>query len=261
MDQSQVAPGSDEYNQQMADKFTNQEQLVDDKVDEVPVSPMPDGGYDKFYDKETGEYDWQNHAKELEYRLKQGQVSEDDKKNVENASTQEVTDIVQRAGLNPEDLKSQLLTNGALSEDAVSALEKQGLRRELIDLYVDNWNFRVNAQRETALGYAGGEGEWQELASWAAQNLPENEVARYNDLLASPEWKVAIDALKVRRGASNTEPTLVGGNETVTGTSFGYRSKAEMKTDMSNPMYASDPAFRRQVMQKIQSATWDLDAQ
>jgi hypothetical protein len=260
MDQEQVAPGSDEYNQQMADKFANQEQLVDDPSDEVPVSPMPEGGLEKFYDKATGEYNWQNHAKELEYRMNQGKVSDEDKQNVERASTQEVTDIVQRAGLNPDDLRQQLMTNGSLTEEAIASLEKQGLRRELIDLYVDNWNYRVDAQRTAALDYAGGENEWQDLAAWAAQNLPESEVGRYNELLASPEWKVAIDALKVRRGSQNFEPNLVGGSETVSGTSFGYRSKSEMKADMSNPKYASDPSFRKQVMQKIQSATWDMDA-
>ena len=49
------------------------------------------------------------------------------------------------------------------------------------------------------------------------------------------------------------------GNNNVAGSTFGYRSKAEMKRDMSDARYATDPSFRREVAQKIQSATWDMD--
>ena len=37
-------PGSDEYNRQMADRFNNPGQPDTDVPDQVPVSPMPDGG-------------------------------------------------------------------------------------------------------------------------------------------------------------------------------------------------------------------------
>ena len=32
-----------------------------------------------------------------------------------------------------------------------------------------------------------------------------------------------------------------------------------MKVDMSNPKYNADPAFRQDVMRKMQTATWDLE--
>lgn len=256
-----VAPGSDEYNQQMIDKFTgNGEEHVTDPVDEIPLPPMPEGGNAKYYDPKTGEYNWQNHAKELEYRMsgKKQEVTEEDQANVQNAGDGEVQDIVVKAGLNPDDLRQQLETNGNLTEEAYAALERTGLRRELVELYVDNLNYRRDAQTQEALTYAGGEAEWQNLSQWAAQNMPEGDVARYNELLASSEWRVALDALRVRREASGVEPRLVSGSNTVAGTTFGYRSKSEMKADMSDPRYAKDPAFRQQVMQKMQSASWDL---
>lgn len=261
MDQNQVAPGSEEYNQQMADKFANQEaNITTDQQEEIPVAPMPEGGQEKFYNKETGQYDWQNHAKELEYRMQQGKVTPEERENIEKASNADVRDVVTRAGLDPMSLQHQLRDTGTLSEDAIAALEKQGIKRELIDLYVENWNFRADSMRTAALDYAGGEQEWNGLSSWAAQNLTEAEVNRYNQLLSSDEWKVALDALKVRRDSSNPEPRLVGGNESFNGSSFGYTSKAEMKADMSNPLYATSPAFRKQVMQKIQSANWSMDS-
>lgn len=263
----EVIPGSEEYNEQMAQKFTEnqeaREQEQVEEVDEVPVPDMPENGYEKFYNKETGEYDWQNHAKELEYRLNQKQpekteVTDEERAELEATSEYQASDIVQRAGLNPDELRDHLQANGDLSEDHYAALEKQGLRRDLVEAYVDNLTYRQEQQTAEAVQYAGGEQEWNNLAQWAAQNLEANEVNRYNDILGTPEWKVAIDALRVRREMSTGEPSLVGGNNTTAGSTFGYRSKAEMKRDMSDPRYAADPAFRKEVMTKIQSATWDL---
>jgi hypothetical protein len=267
----EIVPGSEEYNAAMANKFTNQAELGKDadQPDAVPVPDMPDGGYEKFYNKETGEYDWQNHAKEVQYRLdqlKKGEepdkvnLSEEERNEALNTPEYQAVDIVTRAGLNPDEIRQQLETSGDLSEEAYEALEKQGLRRELVELYVDNLNYRREQQTQQALDYAGGEQEWNSLASWAAQNLEESEVNRYNELLGTPEWKVAIDALRVRRDSSYGEPKLINGNNMQAGSTFGYRSKSEMKADMSDPRYTKDPAFRQQVMQKIQSATWDMDA-
>ena len=61
-----ITEGSPEYNQAMADKFNNREVAEVDPVEKLPVEPKPEGGHDKFYNAETGQYDWQNHAKELD---------------------------------------------------------------------------------------------------------------------------------------------------------------------------------------------------
>ena len=66
---TEVKPGSEEYNKEMADKFQSQE--AEPTQEEVPIQGMPEGGADKFYNKETGEYDWKNHAKELQYKIDQ----------------------------------------------------------------------------------------------------------------------------------------------------------------------------------------------
>ena len=264
MAEASVIPGSEEYNAEMADRFANQDQSVipADTEDEIPVTPIPEGGFEKFYDTKTGEYNWQNHAKELEYRLngkKEERLTDEQVENVRNASRDEVTDVVTRAGLDAQSLQQQLNTTGQLTEDAYAALAKQGLSRELVDVYVDNYNYRVNSTREEALRHVGGEAEWNGLSQWAAENLTEAEVNQYNNLLASSEWRVAMDALRVRRDSVYGEPRLMGGSESVNGSGFGYRSKSEMKSDMADVRYVKDPAFRKQVMQRMQSATWDLD--
>tara|TARA_B100000795_G_scaffold146636_1_gene109886 strand:+ start:7389 stop:8171 length:783 start_codon:yes stop_codon:yes gene_type:complete len=252
--------GSEDYNAQMADKFRNQPTPTDDKPEAPPANAMPEGGVEKFYNAETGAYDWQNHAKELDYRLNGKPPEKDVLSEPEVVEEQaEVSDIVTSAGLDPLELQNQLQTNGTLSEEAFAALAKVGLSKDLVDTYVQNFVFRQEAQINEATNYAGGPEGWEQLANWASNNMPEQEVVRYNELLGTSEWKVAIDALRARQTAATGEPQLLNGAGIAgTGTS-GYRSKAEMKVDMSNPKYAADPAFRQDVMRKMQQATWDLE--
>jgi hypothetical protein len=57
---------------------------------------------------------------------------------------------------------------------------------------------------------------------------------------------------------SNNEPNLMIGNE-VGNSSTGYRSRAEMKQDMANPEYRTNPTFRQTVIEKMSVSTYDLD--
>lgn len=254
--------GTEEYNQQMAGKFQNQtEGHQTDVVETPPAVAMPEGGKEKFYNKESGEYDWKSHAVEAEYRINGNKTPEPEQQVEEQPQTEDsqVTDIVTSAGLDPMDLQTQLQTTGGLTEEAYAALEKVGVPRELVSSYAENFVYRQEGLVQEATQYAGGEESWQQLSQWAIQNMPENEVNSYNEMLGGNDWKVAIDAIKARRVASTGEPSLVNGSGISGNTSSGYRSKAEMKVDMSNPKYTADPAFRQEVMRKMQTATWDLE--
>ena len=263
----EIAPGSPEYNEQMADKFNNPT-APEGEVEEVaPVTEMPEGGQEKFYNAETGEYDWESHAKELQFNLQgrqkpEAKPEEDDQlKAPEIEKTeQEVSDVVQAAGLDELALEQKIRQTGDLTDDDYAALAKVGVPEGLARSYVDNLNYRIQGQRAEAYEYAGGEENWTKMSSWASENMSETEVSGLNQMLDSPDWKLAMDAMKARMGPTlvETEPQFIKG-ETTMGSNFGYRSKDEMKSDMASAEYQNSPAFRQQVMQKIQSATWELD--
>ena len=64
-----------------------------------------------------------------------------------------------------------------------------------------------------------------------------------------------IKGMAARYRAETTEPNLTVG-ETGTATSgLKYESMAQVKADMSNPKYANDPAFRKQVEDKLARST------
>lgn len=266
--ETEITPGSEEYNRQMAERFNNPE-MPEGQAEEVPPLPqMPEGGQDKFYDAATGAYDWESHAKELQFnasgRQKPEAQSEEQpelqKPQIEQPEAEQVNSIVNAAGLDEKALQQKIQSDGDLTAEDYAALAKVGVPEGLARTYVENLTFRMQAERASAYDYAGGEENWGKMSEWAVENMTEGEVSGLNNMLDGPDWKLAMDAMKARMGPTlvETEPQFVKG-QPVRGSSLGYRSKAEMKSDMASAEYTTSPQFRQEVMQKMQTATWDLE--
>ena len=106
MDQQQPVVTEDQYNATMAAAYRGQGNQEADPVELPPPAAMPEGGVDKFYNKQTGEYNWAAHAREAEYRLGQyrNQTQEPDPTQQQYEDQQQNTGVQQpweRAGLNP----------------------------------------------------------------------------------------------------------------------------------------------------------------
>jgi hypothetical protein len=168
---------------------------------------------------------------------------------------------VQNAGLDWNVLAGKATKGEAFTDAEYAALEASGMPRAVADTVAQSLAKTAADERAAAITYAGGEGTANALLAWAATNLTPAERETYNSLLASPNWRVAIDSLKAR--AATALPTLMepklqaGGNEA--GKPVGFRSRAEMTAAMSDPRYRKDPAFREQVASRMRFATWDLD--
>ena len=103
-------------------------------------------------------------------------------------------------------------------------------------------------------GLVGGENQYNELLGWASQNLSEQDIDMYDAVmgLGNPAAaRFAIEALAYRYQESNgVEGNLVQGKSPGTGSAF--RSQAEVVQAMSDPRYDNDPAYRRDVMKKLE---------
>ena len=100
----------------------------------------------------------------------------------------------------------------------------------------------------------GGSDAYTEMASWAADNMTEDEKTAYNTAVNSKDIetaKLAVVGLKAKfEKANGTEPTLVEGKATVTGED-GYKSWAEVTRAMSDDRYTKDPAYQAMVQDKL----------
>lgn len=268
-----IQPGSEEYNQRMADRYRSQSTQTDPNRDDLTpgIEPKPEDGLEKYYNAETGEYNWAAHARELQYNLNGRPKGTDNNQEGDNRQTQDgpegdqstgdeqVDDVLSKAGLSVEDLQSQLVDGGDISAEAREALVKQGIPQALIDSYVSMAKTAMESTQAQAVDYAGGDTEWQTMQSWARENMEPSEVQQINTLLASPNWKLGIDALKARyQGASRTagESTQLQTGQR-NNVSDGYTSKAQMIQDIRDPRYRTDPVFRREVAERVRHAKFE----
>ena len=107
----------------------------------------------------------------------------------------------------------------------------------------------------------GGEAEYNKIVSWASQNLKENEVKAFDDLVGTGNAaaiQLGVDALKSRYEAVNGYEgrRLTGKAADTSGDVF--RSQAQLVEAMSDPRYDRDPAYRQDVVAKLERSDIDF---
>ena len=107
----------------------------------------------------------------------------------------------------------------------------------------------------------GGETQYNNLVSWAGQNLPENEIKAFDDLVGTGNAaaiQLGVDALKSRYEAVNGYEgrRLTGKAADTSGDVF--KSQAQLVEAMSDPRYDRDPAYRQDVVSKLERSDIDF---
>ena len=103
-------------------------------------------------------------------------------------------------------------------------------------------------------GIVGGDANYANMLNWAKSNLQSREIDMFDAVMARGDvasaW-FAINSLSQRYsdGIGYDGKMLTGNAPSDKGDS--YRSQAEMVAAMSDPKYDKDPAYRRDVMEKV----------
>ena len=152
---------------------------------------------------------------------------------------------------------------GNISEESIEALSKMD-SKDLIKSYVD---FYSKSQQKAELqqtqvneikNIAGGEEGYNELTTWASQNLEKTELEQFNTIANTGNYtaiKFAVEALNSRfRNQEGYEAPMVTG-KAASSNAKPYRSQAELARDIANPLYNSDPAFRSDVEERLSLST------
>jgi hypothetical protein len=103
-------------------------------------------------------------------------------------------------------------------------------------------------------GIVGGEEQYNQMVTWAAQNMSQEEIAVYDAVMDKGDPQAiyfAIQALNYRyQDSVGTEGRLLTGSAAQSMDSF--RSQAEVVRAMSDPRYDNDPAYRQDVYEKLE---------
>jgi len=115
----------------------------------------------------------------------------------------------------------------------------------------------TEAQANQLFEMVGGEKAYKSMISWAGQNLSKEEIQMYDAVMESGKASsiyFAVQALSAKyNDATGSDGQLLTGKGTAN-QSQGFRSQQELVAAMSDPRYDRDPAYRQEVMQKLENS-------
>ena len=103
--------------------------------------------------------------------------------------------------------------------------------------------------------YAGGEKSYDNMVEWASNNLDTQSVEAFDSIINTGSVdaiKLAVNGLKAQyENANGYEGTMVTGKAPAQSKDV-YRSQAELVAAMSDRRYDTDPAYRQDVIAKLE---------
>lgn len=147
----------------------------------------------------------------------------------------------------------EFASSGELSDDSFDELSKMGYPREMVETYIKGMQAASTADADAVMDVAGGAKGYEELTDWAKDNMPENELLLYNQMVATgtDNAKMAVEWLMSKReSAGDVEPSLLSGKAQAPAKDE-FRSTAEVVAAMKDTRYGKDPAYTRDVEEKL----------
>ena len=144
--------------------------------------------------------------------------------------------------------------DGQLSEETYNTLEKAGLPRDLVDSYAAGQQALLQSEEGQIKSVA--QGNYEAMAEWANENLPQEEVEAFDEAVTGgtvSQAKLAVQGLYARyQNEVGAKPKLTQGG--VNGAStMPFRSMQELARAQSDPRYKSgDKAYHEEIDRRLQ---------
>lgn len=161
-------------------------------------------------------------------------------------------ELVEKAGLDMDAMSAEYAAEGGLSENSYKALEKAGIPREFVDQYIAGVEAQAEQARNALLNEIGGAETFKAMSNWARANLSASELAEYNQAVESGDFvhaRSAVMSLAFRyQKVAGRTPNLIQGSAP---TGQAFASVQQLTAAMADPRYASDPAYRADVQNRL----------
>ena len=159
--------------------------------------------------------------------------------------------------------------DGTLSEETISRFSEMS-SQDLVNAYMEMYEGgQINqaptyemsdAQVNSVMNAAGGESNYNQVIEWAASNLNDRQIDAFDSVVDSGNPAaigIAFQGLQsAYQEANGYEGRMLQGRAP---SSAGetFRSQAELVAAMGDPRYDNDPAYRADVVEKLNNS--DLD--
>ena len=230
-----------EQEQLLAGKYKNAEELESDYLSlQKKLGQNEEEEYDEYEDEEGYE--------------------------VEEESDEEVSDYAPAISLINDASDEYYANDGALSEETISKFTEMS-SQDLVNAYMEMYetgqvgkaqNVELSdAQVNSVINSAGGERNYNQVIEWAAMNLGDRQIDAFDSVVDSGNPAaigIAFQGLQsAYQEANGYEGRMLQGRAP---SSAGetFRSQAELVAAMGDPRYDNDPAYRADVVDKLNNS-------
>jgi len=161
----------------------------------------------------------------------------------------------------PEEVKQldkyydEFIEKNELSKKSYEKLDALGLPKDLVDGYIAGQKALADNDVSEVQKVVGGKDNYSQLLDWSSKNLSQAEKDAFNNTIdngSTEQVKMAVQGLMGRAGmsADNPQQDLFEGSVDNTNTDV-FGSVAQVTDAMNDPRYQKDPAYRKEVEDKL----------
>ena len=254
------------------DSTPDSEVLTDEEADSLEVGEQLVEQHEQLL---AGKY---KNAEDLEsaYLELQKKLGTNDGENLEGdegseeegeGDYEEVPDASPAVSLIEEASAEYYENDGELTPETIekfSGMSSQDLVNAYLEIQRNNPNAQQNQSVEMSeasvneiQNAAGGEQAYDQLTSWAADNLPAQEIDAFDNLIDSGNVaaiKMGLTALQSKYNDANGYEGRMLQGKSPNSSGQVYRSQAELVEAMGDPRYENDPAYRQDVIERLNNS-------
>ena len=244
------------------DTVTTSENLTPEEQDSLKVGEEMQAQQEELL---AGKY---KNAKELEdaYIELQKKLGSDEP--AEETTAEETKEETETPEASPQvslitDASNEYEQNGELSPETMQKFTEMS-SADLVNAYMEIQKNAPQQQQESAdltdaevntiKNAAGGDKAYESLISWVSDNLPKNQVDAFDNLVESGNVQaiqLAVQGLKASYEEANGYEGRMLQGKPAKAAGDVFRSQAELVQAMNDSRYDDDPAYRRDVLDKL----------
>ena len=192
--------------------------------------------------------------------------SSDEGYEAEEESDEEVSPYAPATSLINEASEEYYANEGTLSEETIerfSELSSQDLVNAYLEIQANNPQApqqavdMSDAQVNSVMNAAGGEANYNSIIEWAASNLDNRSIDAFDAVVDSGNpaaINIAFAGLQAQyNDANGYEGRMLQGKAPASSGDV-FRSQAELVAAMGDPRYDTDPAYRADVIEKLDAS-------
>ena len=194
--------------------------------------------------------------------------SSDEGYEVEEEGDEEISDDAPAVSLINEASEEYYANDGTLSEETIerfSEMSSQDLVNAYLEIQANNPQAQANlqgiemsdAQVNSVMNAAGGEANYNSVVEWAANNIDIRSIDAFDSVVDSGNTaaiNIAFAGLQAQYNEANGYECRMLSGKAANSRGDVFRSQAELVAAMSDSRYDTDPAYRADVIEKLDAS-------